>query len=112
MGYLDDIEPGVKRWLEHRRLFLREMEPPPAYPDEFVILVCWDDGLDDSGLPVGHVRRTRYRRGGLMGRTVEYWTAHALGLNHPTERSEVATSLPNISEAVSEVILHIPLRYS
>ena len=112
MGYLDDIEPGVRKMLESRKLFLRVRGNAPADPpDELVVLVCWDDGGDDSGLPVGHVRRTRYRRG-VLGRTVEFWTAHAqTDPDHP-RHPEVARHLDNINDAVRQSVLHIASRYS
>ncbi|MEU9290021.1 hypothetical protein AB0D57_36560 [Streptomyces sp. NPDC048275] len=124
MGYVDDIEPGLTALMESRRLFLRERKPARTDPpDEVFIQVGWDDGLrwdevpvdDDSGLPVGYVMRTGFRRRGLVGRTVEFWTAYAV-----TESSrpggdmyeEIGTLLPDVNEAVRAVLRRLPFRYS
>ncbi|MET9435798.1 hypothetical protein [Streptomyces sp. NPDC006551] len=103
----------MRTLLRNRRLFLRERGRAPAdSPDEVVILVCWSDGVDDSGLPVGHVVRTRHRRRGLLGGTVEFWTAHARTDPRSSAAPEVATQLPDINEALRAVLLHLLPRYS
>ncbi|WP_426570173.1 hypothetical protein [Streptomyces canus] len=109
MGHLKDIQPGVQDLLKGRKLFLRELEAESPGAD-VVIQVCWDDGIDEYGLPVGHVRRIAL--GGRFGRTVVYWTAHArTDPNHPAV-NEVAVNLPDINQAVRAVVRRVPARYS
>jgi hypothetical protein len=108
MGYLDDVEPSVRALLKSHGLFLRGRAPDS--PDDVVILVCWDDGIDDSGLPVGHVRRTSHGRR-LFGGAVESFTAHARTDSRLTISPEVASELPNVNEAIREILLHLTPRY-
>lgn len=108
MGYLDNVEPSVRALLKSRGLFLRERASDS--PRDVVILVCWDDGIDDSGLPVGHVMRTSYGRR-LLGRAVESFAAHARTDSSLTISPEVARGLPDVNEAVRQVLLHLAPRY-
>ncbi|MDI3405177.1 hypothetical protein [Streptomyces cavernicola] len=112
MSDLNDVAPRLLRRLESRNLFLRAPEPAPADPPhQIVIQVCWKDGIDEYGLPVGHMIRTRYRRG-LMGRIVEHWAAHATTDPRLSGRPEVAARLHDINDALGAVLDHIHPRYS
>ncbi|MCC8248257.1 hypothetical protein [Saccharothrix luteola] len=99
MGYLDDVEPSVKVLLKSRGLFLRERADDS--PPDVIILVCWDDGYD-GGLPVGTVKLESYRR---------TFIAHARTDFTITAAPEVARDLPDVNEAIRQVLLHLTPRY-
>ncbi|MFM9370587.1 hypothetical protein [Streptomyces sp. Da 82-17] len=115
MSDLDDVAPRLLRRLESRNLFLRTPEPAPADPPhQTVIQVCWQPAREDGQgvLPVGHMVRTRYRRG-VLGRIVEYWAAHASTDPRTSgRRTEVAARLHDINDALGAVLDHIHPRYS
>lgn len=107
MGHLDDVEPSIRALVKSRGLFLREAAPDS--PPGVVILVCWDDGYD-GGLPVGHVMRETHGRR-LFGGEVESFVAHARTDVRSAGSPEVARGLPDVNEAIRQVLLHLTPRY-
>ena len=107
MGYLDGIEPRLRKALELRKLSLHERADRSGYFD-----VYWDDGTkyapDDRGLPVGFLNVVSAHSSGFMRRKVELWW---VSISSPVVR-EVASRLPNINEAIGVLLAHLPDRYS
>ncbi|MFJ8085471.1 hypothetical protein ACIQ6Y_33445 [Streptomyces sp. NPDC096205] len=106
MGYLDGMEPRLRKALELRKLSLHERADRRGYFD-----VYWDDGIksapDDRGLPVGFLNVSAHSSGFTRRRVELWWVSVSSPVVH-----EVAARLPDINEAISVLLVHLPDRYS
>jgi hypothetical protein len=106
MGYLDGIEPHLRKALELRKLSLHERADRRGYFD-----VYWDDGMKsvpgDRGLPVGFLNVSAHSSGFMQRKAELWWVSVSSPVVH-----EVAGRLPDINEAISVLLAHLPDRYS
>ncbi|MES4909428.1 MULTISPECIES: hypothetical protein [unclassified Streptomyces] len=106
MGYLDGIEPRLRQALELRKLSLHERADRSGHFD-----VYWDDGIkntpDDRGLPVGFLNVSAHPTSFTQRKVEVWWVSVSSPVVH-----EVASRLPNINEAISELLVYLPDRYS